>query len=388
MATEGHPIAHNPPKTQGIAALVPPPRLSPPLQIPPIRSGGVGAEPPLVALDPLETTSRPQQTSADDELNIIWPNPDALPFEHRGWDSDRRRIYASMIRTEQPFARRHAFARCRSDYHVYQEAVTKEIDIRPETCKDRFCLICGQVRSHRVARALEPRMKAAAAKLQFLTLTVRGRPGDSLSGQIEKLNAAWKALRKLDGWKNHVGGGAIMLEVKWSHHSGGHWHPHYHLITEGTGIDKEWLRHAWAAVTGDSDQIDVQWIKEPGKALSYVTKYASKPLDASFLRKPNLLDEALKSLKGRRLAALFGSWYGTPLKEEFDDEDTEVLTQWRYAGTIGDLEFRAGRGEADAKLLLSRVARLLQIRSAGHFRQSSHAADSQPPPSPAPLFAA
>ena len=369
-----------------------------PLQIPLSRSGGAGAEPlpssktgaPQTTrgvhggrlaspLDPLETTSQPQCRCGDDDHSLPWVNPDAVPFEHRGWAADRRRIYAALCRTDQTADRRHAFANCRSHVHVYQDSATGELELFPETCKDRFCLPCGQTRSRRIAQALEPRMKAAASKLQFITLTVRGRPDDSLVGQIEKLSAAWKSLRKLDGWKNSIGGGAIMLEVKWSKFSGGHWHPHYHLITEGSGVDEAWLRHAWATVTGDSDQVNVQWVKEAAKALSYVTKYASKPLDASFVRRPALIDEAMRALKGRRLAALFGSWYGIPLKEEYEDEEAEVLTTWGYVGTVGDLECRAERGDAEARALLVRARAILALRALGALRRRGPPADSLPP---------
>lgn len=329
------------------------------------RSRGAGGGPPAAAaaaLDPLETTSHPQYPSADDEGSFPWVNPDAIPFEHRGWDRDRRRVYAAMCRTGQPAARRHAFANCRDHVHVFRDSSSGEVALVPETCKDRFCLPCGQIRSHRIAEALEVRMKPAADKLLFVTLTVRGKPEQSLQSRVDALRDAWKALRRLDGWRDSVRGGALCLEVKWSATSGGHWHPHYHLIVEGDWIDKAWLSAAWRAVTGDSDQVDVQRIKDPRQALGYVTKYASKPLDGSFLRRRDLLDEAMRTLKGVRLCSLFGSWYGTPLREEFEHEETEVLTTWVYEGTTRDLGCRAERGDREARLLLARVAAVLSLR--------------------------
>jgi len=325
-----------------------------------------GAEPlppPPSPLDPLETTSHRQHLSADCG-DIYWVNPDAVAWDHRGWHDDRMRIYGAMRRTQVSASRIHAFMHCRDAHHVFREPTTGEIEVRPETCKDRFCLPCGQLRSRRIAQALEVRMKPAADRLMFITLTVRGLPTDTLAEQIEKLKAAWRGLRKLPGWSNTVSGGAVMLEVKWSKTAGGHWHPHYHIIAEGRWVDRAWLKAAWYALTGDSDQVDVQRIDEPGKALSYVTKYASKPMDTSFTRRRWLLDEAMRTLKGVRLCSLFGTWYGTPLKEESEDDETDVLTTWVYCGSTRDLECRAERGDGEARNILRGVERQLALRHA------------------------
>lgn len=203
------------------------------------------------------------------------------------------------------------------------------------------------------------------SKCWFITLTLRGRPGDSLVSMLDQLRDAWKQLRRLEGWRKNITGGAVMLEVKWSVTSGGHWHPHYHIIAHGPGVDEAWLRHAWSAVSRGSDQCKVLPITDAGAALSYVSKYASKPVDASFLRRPALLDEAVHALKGVRLCSCFGSWHGTPLHEDpADDEETDVLTTWVYEGTAGDLERRAKRGEAVAIQLLERVDVLRALRHA------------------------
>lgn len=224
-------------------------------------------------------------------------------------------------------------------------------------------------------------MRPAVDRLMFITLTVRGFPRDSLSSQIEKLKAGWAALRRLDGWRNHVRGGAVMLEVKFSKGMGGHWHPHYHIICEGEWVDKKWLSAAWFAITGDSHQVDVQRITDPAEALSYVTKYASKPMDASYLMRSSLLDEAMTTLKGVRLCALFGEWYGTPLKEESDDDETCVLTTWCYEGTVDDCRRRAANGDDRAAQLVQRVDAVLRIRSLrGKRRRGNATGDGSSPP--------
>jgi hypothetical protein len=277
----------------------------------------------------------------------------------------RRRVMASMIRTEQSVGRRTDFWNCCQRHHVFRSPSGDDIAVVPETCHDRFCLPCGQRRSRQIAEATAALMKEAKDKLMFITLTVRGKPADSLSSMLDRLRNGWKELRRLKGWSSSVRGGVVMLEVKHSKTSGGHWHPHYHIIAEGSWIDPKWLADAWRVITRDSDQVDVQRIKEEKAALSYVSKYASKPVDPSFVMRPNLLDEAMKTLRGVRLAACFGTWHGTPLSRKVEaDDGTEVITAWVYEGTRDDLAFRAERGDAQAKQLLQHVERYLALRHA------------------------
>lgn len=348
------------------------------------RLGGVGAEPPSgpqsrSSLDQLQTSSQPPSGALEDAYPDYDVNPDYIPFEHRGWHNTRMRVFAAMKEVGVAPARVCKFLGCGEEVHVYEEAATGEIAWRGTRCNDRFCIVCGQIRSFRISRALEPMVRAEAA--MFITLTVRGKPGDSLQSLITKLTEGWKGLRRLKYWNERIRGGAIMLEVKYSLTSGGHWHPHFHLLCHGKWLDQQWLRDAWNVLTRDSDQCDVQRVVEVEKALGYVVKYASKPMDASFTQRPHLLREAMRTLKGKRLCACFGSWYGTPLHEEDleADDETRVLTQWRYCGTRRVLECRASGGDAAAKIILARLVRAQALRLTLDKR-----CRSSPPNGPAP----
>lgn len=278
-----------------------------------------------------------------------------------------------------PEARRYKFCSCGDEVHVFQEPSTGEVQWRGTRCNDRFCMHCGQIRSFKIARALDPMIRKEPTL--FLTFTVRGKPGDSLQALIDHLREGWKALRRMQYWNERIKGGAVMLEIKWSKTSGGHWHPHFHILAHGKWIDKDWLKNAWRVITRDSDQVDIQRVEEVEKALGYVVKYASKPMDSSFTSRPHLLQEAMRTLKGQRLCACFGSWFGTPLhEEEVEDDPTEVLTTWVYKGTVRDLEFRASRGEAEAIKLLAAVVRARALRHALDQRRRSPSTHSTPPP--------
>lgn len=321
------------------------------------------AEPPL-HLDQLQTSSRPPMSVEHSPLDRLSDNLESLPWEHRGWHPVRCRVGAAMEEIETPPARLHKFAHCGDDIWVYQEAATGEVEYHGSRCNDRFCMVCGAIRSRRIAAALQPLVESETTR--FVTLTVRSKPGDTLASIIDKLSDGWKELRRMKFWQEHVRGGAIMLEIKWSATSGGHWHPHYHLLCHGKWLDQDQLKAAWKAITRDSDQVKVKLVRDAGEALSYVTKYASKPMDASFTMRPHLLREAMRTLKGRRLCACFGSWYGTPLNDTAEDieDGTEILTNWRCLGTTRDLESKARAGDAHAIHVLAEVERQRALRHA------------------------
>ena len=185
----------------------------------PVR--GAGAEPlhgtavpsrhrSAVPLDPPETSSQTRMATGDDEIcdsAESFRNADSIPWEHRGWQQTRRRVYASMCRTDVATARRHRFWTCGDNVHVMRSMESGELDVYAERCHDRFCMRCGQLRSRKIAECMEALMKPAADRLMFITLTVLGRPSDSLTSMIDRLRHAWKELRRLEGWRNHIRGG-------------------------------------------------------------------------------------------------------------------------------------------------------------------------------------
>jgi hypothetical protein len=307
------------------------------------------------SLDLPETSSQPHAFIDEDYASPTWVSPDYIPFEHRGWLPMRRRVQKSFERVGVAAGRQFNYAACCENCHVYTEPCTGAVEFHLERCHDRFCLPCGQIRSRKIAAALKPLIEQAPSL--FITLTIRGKPTDSLASLLDQLSEGWKALRRIPYWSQHVTGGAVMSEIKWSKTSGGHWHPHYHIVANGADLDEEWLKQTWNLITRGSFQVDVQEIRESGKALSYVTKYASKPLDASFVFKEELIDEAVRTLKGRRLCACFGSWYGTKLNTDdaVVEDGTEPLTSWRYCGTTRELGERASMGDAWAKHILAEV---------------------------------
>jgi len=158
-----------------------------------------------------------------------------------------------------------------------------------------------------------------------------------LAEVINRLLSSFSKLRRRKIWTSSQVGGASFLEIKRAKTSSS-WNAHLHVIAEGTYLPYQALSNLWHQITGDSYVVDIRIIKSESKAANYVTKYASKGLDGNYLKNPDLLQEAILALSGRRLCTNFGSWRGKQLLKSDSD-----LT-WIPLGKLSDFldAFRRG----------------------------------------------
>lgn len=254
----------------------------------------------------------------------------AVRFRHAGWRPIRDRVFASLKRTAQSHSRISAFACCGAGSWIQRRELPNggwEYRIRSSCCHDRLCTPCAAVRSWRLQLALRHLMHEK--RMSFITLTLAGKD-EGLGEKVDRLYKHFRALRLHPLWSERVRGGAAFLEVKWSDKAQ-RWHPHLHVVADAGFIDQGELSTVWRTITRDSFIVDIRRVKEEAQAAAYVTKYASKPLNTSFSNDPDLLDEAVVALKGRRLAFAFGEWYGQALDLETDsllDEGEENDEAW------------------------------------------------------------
>lgn len=274
----------------------------------------------------------------------------AARFRHSGWWQIRKRVFEALKACNVPLGRRNAFATCGNAATVWQsDTPPHEFKLRGNHCHDRLCTPCANARSQEIARALNERIQGA--KLSFITLTICGT-GQRLAELLKRLYTGFRALRLHPAWKEAVRGGAAFLEVKWSDKAK-RWHPHFHLIADAKFIDQGELSTIWRTITKDSYIVDVRRVQNPEVANRYVTKYASKPLNSSFSNTPDLLQEALTSLHGKRLCFCFGTWYKIPLHDI--DEDDAVAGSWSPLYSLNDLLREADRGNVDARSVLEQL---------------------------------
>jgi len=305
------------------------------------------AAPASTSLDPLESGGRCFRTTsewgspvASDPSTTIGNTPETLSesFRHSGWAGRRAMVFGAMARAGCTEARKNAFRHCGDASYVLRSKTDPSVyRIAGNFCHDRFCLPCGNSRARVLALNVADHVRKASCR--FITLTIRADK-EPLDVLITRLYAAFARLKRTDLWRRTQKGGVAFLEVKRNEKTQ-IWHPHFHVLAQGKYLDHALLRHVWHNITKDSHVVDVRAVKNPDEATRYVTKYASKPLDASLFASMDTLVEALESLQGRRMVIAFGTWRALKL--------TEAPTQeaWEYIESLQQLLSRAAAGGAE-----------------------------------------
>lgn len=269
-----------------------------------------------------------------------------IVFRHSGWAHNRMKIRKALERSKVAEARLEAWDGCGMRAWVLRSMDDGEtLRIAGATCKDRFCVPCADTRSARIGNRI--REKVPPAGISFLTLTMADND-QGLAGLLDKLIRSFRQLRRWKRWKQAVAGGVSFIEVKWSERKQ-RWHPHVHAIIEATYIEQAAIADEWRRITGTSFIVHIKRPPNSETVIRYVTKYGSKPLDQTFVDNADRLDEAIRALKGRRLAMAFGSWRGWALLQ--DDDDGE----WQAIDTLESLMSRERRGDPDAVKIMEQL---------------------------------
>lgn len=264
-------------------------------------------------------------------------------FRHSGWRHDRALVCQAMMRTERPSARISNFKDCGSQAYVLRNIENPKVyRVAGSACHDRFCLPCGNDRAHAIAMNVIDQIDGKT--IRFLTLTLRAT-AEPLEFLLDKLYASFQALRRRAFWKKRVTGGVAFLEVKWTVKTQ-HWHPHFHILIEGQFMPFQKLRALWHEITEDSFIIDIKLVRDARHAAEYVTKYASKPFNSTFVNRSDRLDEAMIALHGRKLAVTFGSWRGVILAAVVSEGT------WESVASLDTIITRAAHGEAEALAIM------------------------------------
>lgn len=294
------------------------------------------------------------------ETNVTPPSSFSLEesFRHSGWADQRRRIRTAFRSIDDfPTARLARFNGCGGNAWIMRFGPCgSNFRVKCDRCHDRFCVPCAAARGATMRAQLMAHSEGRTLKM--LTLTLRGT-GQPLAELLDRINKHFRAFRALPLWKSKVRGGVGIIEAKIGK-GGERWHVHLHCLIEAGYVDQKLLSQAWLAVTGDSFVVDIRPVQGAEKGIRYVTKYLSKPFDSTVINKPAFLLEAVKSLRGRRMAATFGSWRGLKLSEHpTPEEESEFATAiWEPIAPLGELLQRASAGDSYARFVLGELRRL------------------------------
>jgi hypothetical protein len=166
---------------------------------------------------------------------------------------------------------------------------------------------------------------------------------------LAHLYTSFRKLQRTPEWRKHVTGGVSFLELKLSSKTD-RWHPHIHALVEGKFFPHAILKAAWHRVTGEARIVDIRPAGRGEHIFNYITKYASKPMDHSYLRIPHRLDQAVTALRGRRLCTTWGGWRRFLVTDHDDDAG------WENIGELATYLLLAEAGDADAQAICTALA--------------------------------
>lgn len=278
-----------------------------------------------------------------------------LAFRHSYWRRHRARISAALNRLYPDDPRSEAFDGCGTGAWVMADPEDAEhVRINAAYCHDRFCAPCQHARGENIRYNLTDFIKDKDVRLLTLTVASDGQP---LAKMIAHLYKSFAALRRTTLWQSHVTGGLAVLEVKRSARLP-RWHPHLHVLIEGTYLEQGHLTVLWHAITKTSFILDIRKATRPDHTAAYVVKYITKPTALKFTNHPNLLDECIVAMRGRRTLLQFGTWYGISLTSD------PVQILWQPVAPLHDIITRAARFEPFAIRMLATLEAKRQCRTA------------------------
>lgn len=285
-------------------------------------------------------------------------------FRHHNWSQKRSKVRQALYDAGSSQNSLNSFDNCGSDTQVEWNAAEKRYRVCGCYCHNRHCEPCMRAKSSLIIGNLRAILNKAEKKQhRFLTLTLTHDKATPLKSQIKRLYAAYKQLRATTEWKATQKGGAATLEIKWAepgykkgkdgrpYMSKGGWHPHLHIISEGTALDQYVLSDLWYRCTGDSFIVDIRIISADKDVAYYVGKYVTKGTNDDVWSDPLRAAEWVKAVKGVRMCATFGTWRGYKLLAR----KKEVAGTWEFVASLDSLARRARSGETKAIEILMQL---------------------------------
>lgn len=286
----------------------------------------------------------------------LWPRelPEQTPLQlsihDRHWDRRRRIILAlndSYMRSTRRGA--HRIAACCDGASFFIDPATAKITPWLSRCRHRICPYCSRTRSAHVARQLLAILNPMKAPRHFV-LTVKSidKP---LDDQLRTLRHDFARIRRRKFWQNAVAGGAYVIDITLNLKTL-LWHPHIHIIADGTYFPQKLLRKLWHQITGSAEIVWVEAVHDYAGAARELAKYLGVPAGIDDLP-PNKLRDYVQAVSGQRMLQTFGNVHGLKLD---DTHPPEPKSQDVYRVKISRLVHLAHLGAETPQRLLVLIA--------------------------------
>jgi Replication protein len=307
-----------------------------------------------VRIDPHTSTSLvPEETAVLDDGTQVLPSDPTVrsvletQFRHAFWKRRRQSTYEQLENVEGQCEVLQRFRECGSRQWVLKAVGSDEkFKLKTNKCKNRWCEACNGEKRNTVRRNLIEQLPPGQLRMLTFTLKANKNP---LRTEIKRIYDSFKKWRKHAWFCKKIYGGIFFLEITYNHKSST-WHPHLHCLVDSEFLPQKEMRYIWKEITGDSFIVDIRRVGDTNSAAGEVAKYATKSISGTVWRHPELLNEAILALKGRRTFQSFGKWAKLSLSRMPDDE-----TEWEEIGTLAWFIQRAQRGETHATYILNSI---------------------------------
>lgn len=302
------------------------------------------------SVHPRETSSQSVEKSPENASKVVAGDAiDAIDWRHRGEGAYRRRIITAMHALMLHPDRIAGFQYCgHSAWIARHRDDPDRYCIMCERCHDRWCKACSRDRSRRLTASVMRLIDGRPAR--YITLTYRSTPDDRLRGLIDQVTECFARLRRTKLWMSCVVGGVSFLECKWIADTQ-RWHVHLHMIVRGRYLAQQQLAEAWHRTTGHSYVVDIRAVRSAHDVAQYISGYVTKGVGTEVVSDHVRLVEAIKALKGVRLATTFGEWRG----EDLIGKGTLTADDWEYVEDFNDAMVRARAGSQPDRDLIAAV---------------------------------
>jgi len=320
------------------------------------------APPDPPAGGPLPSSLEPSETTAHRSAN----GPPLQRHIHARWSNARHATLSAFESSTDPtHARRaHRIRECCRTTLILRRS-TGAYAASPIRCRDRLCPLCAAARAREAATRARSLVNGLDT-CRFLTLTAP-HLDLPLADHLAALRAAFRRLRRTDAWRDHVRGGLYAIEITRSPTTGA-WHPHIHILADGTYFPHGELRDAWRAALrhhaspwnldhDDAVIVDVRAAHDRRSVARYVAEYVTKPRAMADWPAHAILEYA-DALHGARVLATFGSLHGVTVDAAEPNPDPgapESIT------TVGQLVRAARDRDHHAARAFGLLTRLLPM---------------------------
>jgi len=325
-----------------------------------------------------------RQTGGDSEQDLSRflsdvDKSDVLEYSYR---TERLRKYGKKVADVESVSTEHdsiygthlleRFRKCRTMAWHVQNPETWLIRIQSNSCRMRWCPMCGEARVNIIARnCFEFFEKQRSVRFLTLTLKHSDLPVDE---QIRRMKDCFIKLSRRVGWKKYVTGSVNFLHVKSNEGTG--WHVHLHIILTGSFVPQKWLSAEWLKVTGDSLVVHVQAAhseKVLGITIADFTRYAGSPANLDKISAEHRL-ELVHAFEGIRVCWTTGICRAVSLSPpKFKQGDSKMIN----LGRDSTIKRRAAAGDFDALRILYCSDRGVPFENAPSFRDDDDFIDDE-----------